>query len=96
MKKIEKSGLDKALIQKIIDQADTTKGEIPVVVNGETYIVNPKKEYKDAITPDCSEERCNSASEQICECCKKYNWPIGYPVLVCDAASGNCCYCHCR
>ena len=95
MKRIAESGLDKALIQKIIDQTDTTQGEIPVVVNGDSYLVSHSKKRNDTTRADCSEKRCYESREIICQCCKKYSWPVGHLILVCDT-SGNCCYCYCR
>jgi hypothetical protein len=96
MRKIEESGLDKSLIQKIIDQAGQTDKDSVVIVNGESLSISKQQVQGAVADPDnCSSGKCDEVRSQINQICKSNNWPPRHPVLVCDPVTGSCCYCHC-
>ncbi len=96
MRKIEESGLDKSLIQKIINQAGQIDKDSVVIVNGESLSISKQQvQAADGDPNDCSSGKCDEVRHQINEICKSNNWPPQHPILVCDPATGSCCYCHC-
>ena len=70
--------------------------EIPIIMNGNVYTVNYKKEQDNQIlSSDCPQSTCNKYGSELREICKENDWPPGHLILVCDPATGTCCNCKC-
>ncbi|MBL6448469.1 hypothetical protein JMN32_19305 [Fulvivirga sp. 29W222] len=69
---------------------------IPVVVGKDVYGVEYSGNSSGDEYKECTDTRCYDDTRIIHEVCRRNDWPIGAPILICSMETGTCCFCKCH